>query len=35
LLGMLLNSCTNADHSSYYQRYASVAPRPQDKVKAD
>jgi capsular exopolysaccharide synthesis family protein len=35
LLGMLLNSCTNADHSSYYQRYASVVPRPQDKVKAD
>jgi capsular exopolysaccharide synthesis family protein len=35
LLGMVLNSCSNADHSSYYQRYASVAPPPQDKVKAD
>ena len=35
LLGMVLNSCTDGDHSSYYQRYSSVAPPPQDKVKAD
>ena len=35
LLGMVWNSCSNADHGSYYYRYASVAPPPQDKVKAD
>jgi len=35
LLGMVLNSCSNADHTSYYQRYASVAPPRPDKVKAD
>jgi capsular exopolysaccharide synthesis family protein len=26
LLGMVLNSCTNADHSNYYQRYGPIAP---------
>jgi protein-tyrosine kinase len=26
LLGMVLNSCTNADHSNYYQRYGRMAP---------
>jgi protein-tyrosine kinase len=26
LLGMVLNSCTNADHSNYYQRYGQIAP---------
>jgi len=35
LLGMVWNSCSNADHSSYYQRYSSVAPLQQDNVKAD
>jgi capsular exopolysaccharide synthesis family protein len=26
LLGVLFNSCTNADHSNYYQRYHQVTP---------
>jgi capsular exopolysaccharide synthesis family protein len=26
LLGVLFNSCTNADHSNYYQRYRQAAP---------
>lgn len=26
LLGVLFNSCTNADHSNYYQRYRQIAP---------
>ena len=31
LLGMVLNSCTNADHSNYYQRYGPVAPPPRQR----
>ena len=32
LLGMVFNSCTNADHSNYYQRYGRSAPPPQRNV---
>ncbi len=28
LLGVVLNSCSNTDHSNYYQRYAPAAPHP-------
>jgi capsular exopolysaccharide synthesis family protein len=34
LLGMVLNSCTNADHSNYYQRYGPLRHH-QDNVKAE
>jgi len=33
-LGMVLNSCTNADHSNYYQRYGPLRHH-QDNVKAE
>ncbi len=29
LLGMIVNSCDNIDHSNYYQRYAPVSARPE------
>jgi capsular exopolysaccharide synthesis family protein len=31
LLGMVLNSCTNTDHSNYYQRYGPVSPPPRQR----
>jgi capsular exopolysaccharide synthesis family protein len=34
LLGAVLNSCTNADHSNYYQRYVRIA-HPQDNAKPE
>jgi len=32
LVGVVLNSCTNADHSSYYQAYLPVAAGPRAKL---
>jgi len=30
LLGVVLNSCSSADHSNYYQRYGNAGATPQN-----